>query len=120
MLKKVSRLFAARDSARFPDDENGDILYGIWKDGGDLDTPRQVDFSLVFPTREQANTFAQQLSGRKGEVEVSYFEAKSCWDLRFSPTLIPSWQKISEMEAWLGETAEKLEGRNDGWGFFAS
>ena len=113
-------MFARRDMTLFPDDENGDILFGIWKRGGTLDVPRPVDFSLIFPTEEQAVAFAKDLQSRDGEVEVSYFEEKECWDLRFSPTIVPSWSNISETESWLGAAAEKYEGTNDGWGFFAS
>lgn len=119
MLKQLARVFARRDKDRFPDDENGDILFGIWKRGGDLDEPRPVDFSLLFPSRSQADAFAETLSSQSGDVEVSYFEAKECWDLRFSPVLAPSWKEISRVESWLGREAQKFSGRNDGWGFFS-
>lgn len=116
----MTRMFATRDMTRFPDDENGDILFSIWKHGGDLDAPRPVDFSLIFRTEEQALAFSKDLESRRGEVEVGYFEEKECWDLRFSPTMVPSWKNISDTESWLGAAAAKHEGRNDGWGFFSS
>jgi hypothetical protein len=120
MMKRVARTFTKRDMTRFPDDENGDILFGIWKRGGDLDAARTVDFSLIFPTEEQAVAFAKELESRNGEVEVSYFEDKECWDLRFSPTMVPSWKNISDTENWLGAAAARYKGKNDGWGFFSS
>ena len=120
MFTKFIRLFAKRDSQQFPDDENGDILYRIWKRGCDLSKPREVDFSMIFPEKVQAEAFAIELRASKGKIEISYFEAKSCWDLRFSPELTPSWMEISKMENSLGEAAVKYRGKNDGWGFFSS
>jgi len=119
MLKKISRIFSRRDLDRFPEDENGDILFRIWKRGCELDTPRTIDFSLVFPSQEQALAFASELQ-LPGEVEVKFYEEEQCWDLRFSPIMVPSWTNISENEARLGEAAAKHEGKNDGWGFFSS
>jgi hypothetical protein len=43
-----------------------------------------------------------------------------CWDLLFSPVMIPSWKNISETENALAEAAAKHDGKNDGWGFFAN
>lgn len=119
MLKKLLRMLTPRNLVRFPGDENGNILYAIWKAGDDLEAPRSVDFSLLFPSEEQAHAFARELSSR-GEVEVSYFLEKQCWDLRFSPVMVPSWNNISEAEVSLGKAASNYEGSNDGWGFFSS
>jgi hypothetical protein len=120
MITRLLRSFGRRDRDCFPEDENGDILFGIWKEGGDLSTPRPVDFSLIFLQKQQAEAFAQLLASRKGKIEVSYFEEKRCWDLRFSPIMVPSWANITKMERWLGETVQEYEGENDGWGFLSA
>lgn len=119
MFTKALRAFASRDLKRFPEDENGDVLFGIWKQGTDISDSRTVDFSLIFPTKEQAESMAAKLASREGKVRISYFDAKACWDLCFSVQMVPSWIAISEMEKWLGEVAAKYQGRNDGWGFFS-
>ena len=119
MFEKVFRPFARRDLNQFPEDENGDVLYGIWKQGTDLAASRTVDFSLIFPMKEQAEAMAAKLSSREGNVKLSYFDAKACWDICFSVKMVPSWTAITEMEEWLGEVAAKHQGKNDGWGFFS-
>jgi hypothetical protein len=40
-----------RNAALFPDDENGDVLYGIAERAGDLITPREVDFATSLRRR---------------------------------------------------------------------
>lgn len=122
MITKLLRSLSKRNPQDFPSDENGDILFRIWKRGADLSTLRTVDFSLIFPTKEQADRFATKLKLEEAEVDikVSYFEAKTCWDVRFSPRLIPSWRNITEMEERLARSSEAFDGRNDGWGFFSS
>ena len=120
MLTKLLRTFANRDPQTFPDDENGDILFSIWKSGTDISTSRTVDFSIIFPTEELARSFAATLKPQRAEVEVCHFEAKNCWDVRFSPKLIPSWKNITESEERLSASAREFDGKNDGWGFFSS
>jgi hypothetical protein len=44
-----------RDFDKFPDDENGDILWDIHSRGNDLTERREVDFSVIFPTEEAAS-----------------------------------------------------------------
>lgn len=119
MFEKALRAFARRDLKQFPEDENGDVLFQIWKQGADLSGLRAVDFSLIFPTKEQAELMAARLTARDGKVRVSYFDAKACWDLCFTVKMIPSWLAISEMEDWLGEVAATYQGKCDGWGFFS-
>jgi hypothetical protein len=119
MFQKASRLFARRDLNEFPEDENGDVLFGLWKQGTDLTNSRTVDFSLIFPAKEQAESMAAKLSAREGNVEVSFFDAKACWDLCFSVQMVPSWTAITEMEEWLSVVAAPHQGKNDGWGFFS-
>ena len=38
----------------FPDDENGDVLRLMLKNGDDLSAPREIDFSVIFPTEDAA------------------------------------------------------------------
>lgn len=114
----ISRFFARRDWQRFPQDPNGDVLFRIWQQGDDLEQPRVVDFSIVFQTREDADACARRLVQARGEVEVSYFEQRSLWDLCFSVRLVPSWWNITEQERELEGVSAAFNGRNDGWGFF--
>lgn len=45
----------------FPDDENGDVLRRMERDGDDLNISRDIDFSVVFPREAEAEEFVMQI-----------------------------------------------------------
>jgi hypothetical protein len=47
-----------RDYAKYLDDENGDVLWQMLQHGDDLSKPREIDFSVIFPTEDAALEFA--------------------------------------------------------------
>jgi hypothetical protein len=50
-----------RDYQQFPDDENGNLLWQMVEDGGDLTEPYEVEFSMAFEHKEQAEKCALNL-----------------------------------------------------------
>jgi len=46
----------------FPNDENGDVLRRLQNDGDDLTQPRNIDFTVVFPTEDASQQFAEHFS----------------------------------------------------------
>ena len=45
-------------ASEFPDDENGDVLRRMLRNGDDCTKPRDIDFSVVFPSDSAAVKFA--------------------------------------------------------------
>jgi hypothetical protein len=109
-----------RDSSEFPDDENGDVLWNMSESGDDLAKIREVDFSVIFPSEENALQFAIQLL--KNEMKVSFSEYEENKEFPYQVTvhvmIVPSHKAITALEDQLGEIAEMLGGQNDGWGCF--
>jgi hypothetical protein len=56
-----------RDYTKFPDDENGDVLWQMLEDGDNLSKPGEIDFSVIFPTEEAALRFASVSSCSPGQ-----------------------------------------------------
>jgi hypothetical protein len=50
-----------RDYTKFPDDENGDVLWKFSQDGDNLNKRREINFSIIFPNEESALKFAVHL-----------------------------------------------------------
>lgn len=113
-------LFGKRDAALFPDDENGDVLFGIAVRGGDLITPKEVDFCHVFPSEFAARSFASGLPD-SGEVAMEPYDGAAgfTWQVRVTRRMIPTHRNITAHEAQLAVLASRHEGRPDGWGFFS-
>ena len=119
LFRKNTKADGERDYERFPDDQNGAVLWHMWKEGDRLIEPREVDFSAVFPSEDSALLIAI-LYLRKGfKVEVSEDEPNVKDDLNWRVTvyavLVPTHTDISEIEAELIEHAQEGGGQVDGW-----
>jgi hypothetical protein len=102
----------------FPNDENGDVLRRMQQDGDDLTKPRNIDFTVVFPSQRTAEEFANHFRGLGHNVSI---EETKCvpelpWDVIVVKYMLPSHHEISQFEGTLDMLASALGGRNDGWG----
>lgn len=104
--------------ATFPDDENGDVLRQMAEQGDNLEIPREIDFSVIFPTEEAALKFAVVLLRNGQKVSFSEYEEHDelPWQVQAHAYMVPSHENISGYEGLLGEEAAPFAGQNDGWG----
>jgi lipoate-protein ligase A len=105
-------------SVEFPDDENGDVLRRMQGGGDDFTKPRDIDFSVVFPSESSAVEFADHFrqTGLKVAIEEWDTERELPWDVTVTRCMLPTHLGITEFEETLAEVAATLRGRNDGWG----
>jgi hypothetical protein len=111
-------MFVALD---FPDDDNGDALRRLQRDGDDLTQARGIDFTVVMPTEDAAEQFAARLRllGCEVSCEETHCVPELPWDVVIAKNMVPSHAGITEFENELQQIADKFGGRNDGWGCFA-
>ncbi len=110
----------ARNYERFPDDENGNTLWDMHIDGDNLAEEREIDFSVVFASDEQALQFAVVLLRHGQRVSFSPNEDEEFpWQIEVHPMMQPTYENITEFERLLAEDAAPLNGHNDGWGCYA-
>jgi hypothetical protein len=67
-------------SWQIPNDENGDVLRRMIKNGDDLSQPRMMDFCYIFPERRQALAFAKIVDDKELNVCISYNKERDMWD----------------------------------------
>jgi hypothetical protein len=110
-----------RDQELFPDDENGDVLFGIAQRAGNLITPADVDFCHVFPSEMQARSFAASLD-RGFEQKTEPYDGREdyTWEVVATRRMIPSHSHITTTELALADLAAIHDGSPDGWGFMSS
>jgi hypothetical protein len=108
-------------NGEIPDDENGDVLRRLLKAGDNLSLPRDVDFSIVFPTKRAAKLFINAISGdfKSVNYKESHVDPELVWDVTAVKFMVPDHQLIGETEDFLAEKAKSFGGRNDGWGCFS-
>ena len=102
----------------FPFDENGDVLRMFQRNGDDLSLPRDINFSVVFPTEVNAIEFSKLLASPETRVDVERADVVPGlpWDVTVSRHMVPDHGAIGELEATLARQALPLGGRSDGWG----
>lgn len=85
-----------RDYAKFPDDESGDVLWRMLQNGDNFSKPREVDFSVIFPTEEAALDFAVVLL--RNDQKVSFSEYKEHdelpWQVQVHPFMAPTHKNV--------------------------
>lgn len=114
-------LFGERDFDLFPDDENGDVLFGIAQGAGDLISSASVDFCHVFPSERQAQSFSTLLAP-DFERQSEPYEGREgyTWQVVATRKMIPSHRHITTTERALADLAATHGGSQDGWGFMSS
>ena len=107
----------------YPDDENGWVLSAMRSDGADLTTPRDIDFSVIFRLKGDAQRFCAHFSNLGFEARIEKPggprpRTRRPWDTTVVKHMVPTHAAITSFEEELGKVATPLEGKNDGWGFF--
>jgi hypothetical protein len=103
-------------SSQIPNDENGDVLRRMIKNGDDLSQPRMMDFCYIFPERRQALAFAEIVDDKDLNVCISYNKERDMWDAIVKRYMIPTHTDITTFELSLATHAELVGGEADGWG----
>jgi hypothetical protein len=107
-----------RDFKEFPDDSTGEALWGKKLNGDDLTKSREIEFTVVFPTENEALSFGESLLLNRQKILLC--DSNEGDDYPFEIVvfveLIPTHQSITEYQELLEQYASPLNGLNDGWG----
>lgn len=105
----------------YPDDANGDVLRRMEEAGDDLSRPRDIEFTVVFPSETSAEGFAKEFQhlGYAASVEFTETVDGLPWDVVVVKHMVPTHKQVGEFEDLLQSVATPLGGSNDGWGCFA-
>jgi hypothetical protein len=101
---------------KFPDDENGEVLRRMFKQGDDLSRPRIIDFCFTFADRRQALAFAEIVDEQDLEVCISVYEERDGWEAIVKRYMVPTHEDITALEVSLTQRAVAVGGEADGWG----
>lgn len=111
----------SRDYEQFPEDENGEVLWQMQKDGDDLTEAHEIEFSIAFTTEENADRCALFLL--KEEQKISLFQDEESdrleWVITIYVYLEPVYEDIVDLEQWFTKIAADFQGEYDGWGCMA-
>jgi len=108
-----------RDYKQFPRNDNGEVLWQLRTSGDALADPREIDFSVIFPSKDAATDFAAGF-GKKHRPEVQRLRKEDQpegfpWHVLVYLDEVPRHARIKEFEASLKRQAAPLGGRLWGW-----
>lgn len=106
---------------KYPNDANGDALRRMEAGGDDLSRPRDIEFTVIFPSENTAKQFVNYIMalGYAASAELSGTVETLPWDVVVVKHMIPSHQEIGAFEDLLQRVAHDFGGQNDGWGCFS-
>ncbi len=101
----------------FSGNENAEVLAKMAADGDDLSKSRDIDFTHLFSSEENAVAFvAEATSKGYSRCMHEFWKERLAWLTSIQVRMVPSLEEISATEAELNEMAQAFEGRSDGWG----
>jgi hypothetical protein len=108
-----------RDLALYPRDENGDVLWGMYRAGDALHKARDMDFFFIFADKSTAEQFRISAEQQGCRTRLTWFEEKHAWDATCTIRIAPTHARVTQLEDALAKAAHLLGGRADGWGSLA-
>lgn len=106
-----------RDQELFPEDETGDNLWHLLNQGCDLNQITEIEFSMIFPSQQQALAFAQVLLENNQKISFTPYDIHDThnWEITAYPSMPLNYQTITGYQALLVSHAEQEDGLFDGW-----
>ena len=107
-----------RDYEKFPEDDNGNLLWQMQEDGDDLEEIHEIEFSMYFKTQQAAEKCAIHLLLEEQKISLYLDEdvEPNEWVITAYVNLLPEYEDIVALEEWFAKIAEQFEGEYDGWG----
>jgi len=107
-----------RDNEIFPDDVNGDALWEMKQNGDVLSKAREIEFTVLFSTEDEALKYGETLLTNRQKILLSdNTENKEYpFEIIVFVYMEASYEEISGYQDLLEMHATKFNGRGDGWG----
>ncbi|WP_281559916.1 ribonuclease E inhibitor RraB [Thalassomonas sp. RHCl1] len=106
-----------RDLKLFPQDNIGDALWQMSQQGDDLSIPREIQFSVLFASEQQALKYGQLLLENNQKLSFCpYPDDKDYpWEITAYPEVEASYENIAAYQELLENSAQPFQGKYDGW-----
>ncbi len=101
----------------FPHDETGELLRLMQEQGDDLSVARDIDFYLIFDTKDQATVFANRADlGPEFRVGTARYEKTAKWQAALTVHMAPVYAELLMLEKQVARLGREHGGQPDGWG----
>ncbi len=106
-----------RDYQKFPDDDNGNVLWQMFEDGDDLSQPHEIEFLLAFKQQKDAQACALYLLDQEQKISLQQDDQNEPneWSVSVYILIEPEYEDIVDLETWLSKIALEFQGEYAGW-----
>jgi len=108
-----------RDKNYFPDNPLGNTVWQAVNKFGEevINQQLEIEFSVLFPSEQQALKFGQLLLENGQKLSFSTYEANPAfpWEITAYPTMPFSVENIMAYQQLLEQHCTAFEGQYDGW-----
>ncbi|MDP7593651.1 MAG: ribonuclease E inhibitor RraB [Litorilituus sp.] len=106
-----------RNLELFPNDKIGDTLWNMHQAGTDLEHVREVEFSVLFPSKKLALQFGQLLLENNQKLSFTPFQDNDelPWEITAYPEIALSYEKVAAYQALLETNSLPFKGQFDGF-----
>lgn len=106
-----------RELALFPEDETGNMLWQLLNQGIDLNQVVEIEFSIIFPSQEQALAFGNILLENNQKISFTPYDSHAThkWEITAYPPMPITYQNIMGYQQLLESHSEEHAGLFDGW-----
>ncbi|MGD6968588.1 ribonuclease E inhibitor RraB [Rossellomorea vietnamensis] len=101
---------------KFPNDEDGQVLKMLYKQGVDFNKPQSVDFFIGIPDSESGNALLTALRNDGFSCELEQDEETKEWTLYCYVEMLLIHEDIVNVQRRLDELSDPFGGYTDGWG----
>lgn len=105
---------------KFPNDEDGQVLKLLYKEGLDFTKPHQVDFFVAVPDKENGDSILHELKNKGFTCELEQDEESEEWTCYCVVEMLLTHEGVTDIQKQLNEVSEPYNGYSDGWGVMSN
>lgn len=101
---------------KFPNDEDGQVLKMLYKQGVDFKELQNVDFFVAVPDKQNGEACLKTLRSDGFNCELEQDDETEEWTCYCSVQMLLTYEDIIAIQKRLDELSKPYDGYTDGWG----
>lgn len=119
-LIRYSRTEGDENMTVFPNDEDGQVLKMLYKQGVDFKEPQNVDFLVAVPDKKNGKAILETLRSDGFNCELEQDEETEEWTCYCFITMLLNYEEIIDIQKRLDELSKPYDGYTEGWGLMVN
>ena len=103
-------------SEKFPNDEDGQVLKMLYKQGVDFTEPQDVDFFIAVPDKKSGEAVLKSLRDDGLICELEQDDETEEWTCYCFTKMLLNYEDIIDIQKRLNGLIKPYGGQTDGWG----